>query len=440
MGTPSSRLFEAAAAGAVIITDDFSFPREHFKDSVLYIDMEASERKVADGIKHHMDWIRLHPEQADKMAEDSHKIFRDKLCLEHLFRNLEEFADTVKKTARYYPVMLPPVAKEDEYPLVEYVVRVGTQSGSSLQKSIASLRNQTYPDIGIILVLPPDLSGQEGLVERYGGSFAKFKTVSVGGNCGSGLHQLWAGLRAVSAPLFGTLDAGHKLHRNHVATLVEMLGQQKQCSMVYSGCIVVGRTTQYDAGKMSPTDSGNKAEQESRRIHYVELCDSTRLPYFDYFIAPHAWLARREVLGDWVIKDPELQCGENLYVLVQLRRETPFIASWRWSAELHCCPEPEVDEKLASLGWKPEFPAGRPRPTSDSPNLAERIAKLEESLDVLRGLKRSLTPGQIPSLIVGFLSGILAGDLSTLGKKLAEKGSKFQDRRYDRPPKRWFRF
>ena len=53
---PSMRLFEAAAAGALIITDDFEFPRVWFRDSVLYVDAELPPSIVVQRILSHVEW------------------------------------------------------------------------------------------------------------------------------------------------------------------------------------------------------------------------------------------------------------------------------------------------------------------------------------------------------------------------------------------------
>ena len=50
------RLFEAAAAGALIISDDFEFPREWFRDSVLYVDAELPAPMVVEQIVSHVEW------------------------------------------------------------------------------------------------------------------------------------------------------------------------------------------------------------------------------------------------------------------------------------------------------------------------------------------------------------------------------------------------
>ena len=47
---PTMRLFEAAAAGALIITDDFEFPRYWFRNSVLHVDAELPAEMLVQQI------------------------------------------------------------------------------------------------------------------------------------------------------------------------------------------------------------------------------------------------------------------------------------------------------------------------------------------------------------------------------------------------------
>ena len=62
---PTMRLFEAAAAGALIITDDFEFPREWFRDSVLYVDAElpARDARRADRVARRMGQHEIRNQQ-----------------------------------------------------------------------------------------------------------------------------------------------------------------------------------------------------------------------------------------------------------------------------------------------------------------------------------------------------------------------------------------
>lgn len=71
----TSRLFEALAAGAVIISDGNKFVKTHFGDSVYYVDMSQPEMAFQQ-IKTIMAEIRNKPEIAFQMALEAHNNFK----------------------------------------------------------------------------------------------------------------------------------------------------------------------------------------------------------------------------------------------------------------------------------------------------------------------------------------------------------------------------
>jgi spore maturation protein CgeB len=87
---PSGRIFEAAAASAVIISDRHPFVVREFGDSVLYIDQNASVEEMYKQIVQHVEWIHSHPKEAEKLARKSHHIFVDKFTLEKQFDKIIE--------------------------------------------------------------------------------------------------------------------------------------------------------------------------------------------------------------------------------------------------------------------------------------------------------------------------------------------------------------
>jgi hypothetical protein len=94
------RLFEAAAAGALIITDDFEFPREWFRDSVLYVDAELPAPMIVGQIVSHVEWASRNPEAANRLAQRSNELFRRHLTLESMLRTIPEFVDRVRDCRR----------------------------------------------------------------------------------------------------------------------------------------------------------------------------------------------------------------------------------------------------------------------------------------------------------------------------------------------------
>lgn len=90
-GIPSGRIFEAAAASAVIIADLNPFVVDHFGDAVFYVNQELSGEELFKQIDSHMQWIQNHPEEALKMAKRAHQIFEEKFLLEQQLLDFNNF-------------------------------------------------------------------------------------------------------------------------------------------------------------------------------------------------------------------------------------------------------------------------------------------------------------------------------------------------------------
>ena len=87
-GAPAARVFEAAAACCVIISDRNPFIEREFGDCILYVDHTASGEALFEQINAHRQWILEHPNEAEAMARKAHSIFSSKFTLE---RQLERF-------------------------------------------------------------------------------------------------------------------------------------------------------------------------------------------------------------------------------------------------------------------------------------------------------------------------------------------------------------
>jgi spore maturation protein CgeB len=95
--TPTARIFEAAAASTVIISDKNPFVERNFGDSVLYIDHEKTSDEIFDQINNHMKWITANPEEAKNLARRSHEIFIKKFTLEaQLLKLLDLHKDLIE--------------------------------------------------------------------------------------------------------------------------------------------------------------------------------------------------------------------------------------------------------------------------------------------------------------------------------------------------------
>jgi hypothetical protein len=94
-GTASRRIFEAAAASNVIISDRNPFIVENFGDCVLYVDVFQPVEEIFRQIDDHMRWIRENPEAAMDLARRAHAIFMEKFTMEMEVEKLFEFYEAI---------------------------------------------------------------------------------------------------------------------------------------------------------------------------------------------------------------------------------------------------------------------------------------------------------------------------------------------------------
>lgn len=109
-GLPSGRIFEAAAASTVIISDKNAFVKEYFGDSVLYIDTEQSAENIIAQVEKHMDWIQSHREAAVEKARQAYAIYRDQFLLEEQMSQLIAFHEEISQN-----VLLKWIEKTSSY-------------------------------------------------------------------------------------------------------------------------------------------------------------------------------------------------------------------------------------------------------------------------------------------------------------------------------------
>ena len=90
----SCRIFESAAAGAVIICDDNAFARRFFGDCLLYIDTSLPPQETHAQVQAHLDWIKTKPGKAIELAREAQEIFRANFkldsCLKEIYAGLSD--------------------------------------------------------------------------------------------------------------------------------------------------------------------------------------------------------------------------------------------------------------------------------------------------------------------------------------------------------------
>lgn len=412
--TPSMRIFEAAAAGAVIIADRIPFALRHFGDSALWIDVDKPAPQVASQILQHMDWVRDNFNEATEMAQRANAIFREKFELTNQISQLKGFLKKVHNNHN-----TTPICNDNISPVVDVIMRVGSRPVDQIQRAVKSLADQTYPHISLVLVKFRDVAGLETLLAEYEKRFVHIRIVNAPDN-GLRSTALWAGLRAIEGDFLSNLDDDDALHPNHIEGLVRgLLAAPAEVPLVYSGTIEV----QEEDGHWfdQPNFRGDLSETipERRRLRFMDVFSRERMYAFDNFVNSNAWMMRRSALDFEVLDDPKVRVAEDIYLYLMVMRQGPFqlvpeaTALWFWRSS-------SKDNSMFSHDcW-----------ATDGPLIAERLRRygaLPDNISPRAPQKQALTPRQFlrrPSLLLG----PLAPKWRKLRNKLFRKSKRIKDR------------
>jgi glycosyltransferase involved in cell wall biosynthesis len=329
---PTMRLLEAAAAGALIITDDFEFPRYWFRNSVLYVDAELPAERVVRQIITHVEWARSNPVTASRLAKRSNELFRRHLTLENMLRSLPEFVDQVRQRRSMVLVKKPEEALQ---PVVEYIVRVGSRPAETVARALASLAAQTYQEIAVLLVQFHPVPELDAVVDKFRSRFRWIRRIVVSNN-GTRSTAWWAGLNALTADFFGVLDDDDTLLSNHVASLMDRFRSDSDYGLVYSG--LIKQEDEPGHYVQAPQFEGplGKVIEERREIHALAEADFSNFLPTSNVIGNHTWICRRSLLDGELLSDPKIEWAEDVYFLGLVAGRTKFAftamatAVWHW--------------------------------------------------------------------------------------------------------------
>lgn len=88
---PSSRIFEIISSGAIAISDKNPFVMKYFGDNVLYFDQNLSKEEIFNQINNHVIWVQTHPQEAEEMARNAHKIIQENFTTEQFILDVITF-------------------------------------------------------------------------------------------------------------------------------------------------------------------------------------------------------------------------------------------------------------------------------------------------------------------------------------------------------------
>jgi hypothetical protein len=342
---PSMRIFESAAAGAVIITENSTFSKRHFGNSVLYVDQNADTLQKVTQIHAHYAWIRSHPTEALDLAVKSHAIFNSNFVLDNLLKKLPDFLCRVKR-AGCYNIDINSAAE----PKVEVIVRIGGRGLDYIERCLNSLAAQSHRNIGLILVHYQEVAGIDLLLDKYKTRFVSIKQIASRAT-GFRSTSLWDAIRAVDAEYFCNQDDDDTIHCNHISSLVFLLEPQNDYHVAYSGCVQVQDEPGHYYQQINYAGPIGAEIKENRHLVFFDPFHRQRMLHFDNFVQSNSWLARKTVLQERDMADPKLTVAEDMYLYFLFLRRGDFLFSWRASANWHWRSTSKDNSMIHETGW-----------------------------------------------------------------------------------------
>lgn len=148
----SNRLFEALAAGSLIIADDHPFISEHFEGCTLPLDLEQSPEQQVEQVLSHVRWANANPERARSSAAEAQRRFKESFLLDAQLGALYQHYASHKAATRR-----PLVVDEKPYVSVLYVPL--TDDPAPLRRLAERLSVQTSQRFELLVPVPDQVAG-----------------------------------------------------------------------------------------------------------------------------------------------------------------------------------------------------------------------------------------------------------------------------------------
>ncbi|MDX2231117.1 MAG: hypothetical protein NW220_15885 [Leptolyngbyaceae cyanobacterium bins.349] len=326
-GIPSMRIFEIAASGAIAICGEHSFIRKYFADTVLYLDHTLNVTEQVAQITDHLNWITTHPETVLEMSREAHRIFVENFALETLLLNLQPYHQALCQQKRPVQHISVQSASTATSSLVQLIVRTRDRTITSLQKTLDSIKQQTYPNIVVLLLNEQNLESLHPLLKNYQNSLS-LEVLNYHSQPYHS-HDLWQGLQSLAGDYFGILESGSVIYPTHLETLVQILNQFPQIGIAYSEVV------QIQQNDPDPAAIANSYEILDRAILAPELSSefADLLP-FTHAINLNSFVARSPLIDELLKRDPKLMYLEELFLLLNLGTRDRALFSYEVTCEV----------------------------------------------------------------------------------------------------------
>jgi hypothetical protein len=215
----------------------------------------------------------------------------------------------------------PDPAIEASLPSVTYIMRTGGKHRAFLERTLNCLVAQRYPDLRVLFVIHARFDYIHEIIAQY--PSLKIKVIeSIKSRRSEAIRD---GMAAIETDLFGLFDDDDELFPNHVRTLVKTLQYHTnrdwrgQIGMVYSGSIHADDTHLVEE-RVEFRDHLLGEVTEKRAIEHFRFYSSLLMSAHSWFM-PNGWLARKSIIDDELLVDPELDTCEDLYFELQIAQK-----------------------------------------------------------------------------------------------------------------------
>lgn len=141
----TSRIYEAAAGGAVVIAYNSDFIKKEFGDCVLFIDYPLhSHENVSSQIINHFKWIKKNPLEAKEKANKLQEIFLKKFSMTRQLTNLIENHKIIQTQA------FENTYSKHNKTVIDINLIWDKPTPEGLQNTIENINSQTYTSLRII--------------------------------------------------------------------------------------------------------------------------------------------------------------------------------------------------------------------------------------------------------------------------------------------------
>ncbi|MEM1365563.1 MAG: glycosyltransferase, partial [Pseudomonadota bacterium] len=359
--TPSMRIFEALAVGAIPICDGIQFAKDNISEFARFVEPDLNAVEMADCIEGHLDAVNADLDDAQTMGARGNEWLNNNFSLEQRLTDVVlPFVKTVRQNM--YPQQIATSARTSSAKLAKpatarfsnpflrkalvghvpectVVVRGGGRDIKLLRRALMSL--EACAENGApIQALVVDYLGRSDIEKkctdrRYNHLHVQYHNCE---NTGYRSTALWCGINAVETQFVAHMDDDDTIFPNHYHLLLDTI-KTSDLDFAYSG--VVRHEDEPGFYSKPPNFEGplDQEIQEPRELKFLDRYSRSRLLRYDNYIQSNAWIARTKWLQPRLGNDPNLEVVEDMYLYLLSLNDKGFAftgsatAVWHWRSQ-----------------------------------------------------------------------------------------------------------